>query len=131
MCDGGHYLFTRGIEGRYIRCNSLFVRIPGSRDSSTSPPPIPQVVSSSHSSEPLPDLLERDSNRVLGDIDSDDKSPSEPFFKSSQARRWIEWQEQEAVALQAAGVCTQGSFSVPSDAGEELVSLTGGGERGC
>ena len=75
MCDLSHYPFTRGIEGRYIRCNSLFARIPGSRDSSSSPPPIPRVVSSSRATESLPDLIEWDSDGVLGDIDSDDESP--------------------------------------------------------
>ena len=40
MCDLGHYPFARGIEGRYIRRHTLFVRVPGSRDSSASPPPI-------------------------------------------------------------------------------------------
>ena len=99
MCDLGHYPFTRGIEGRYIQSHTLFARIPGLRDSSASPPPIPRVVSSSRASESLPDLLEWDSDRFLGDIDSDDESSPEPFFKSSEARRWIERQEQEAVAL--------------------------------
>ena len=130
MCDLGHYPFTRGIEGRYIRRHTLFARIPGSRDSSASPPPIPQVVSSSRSPESLPDLLEWDSDGFLGDIDSDDKSPLEAFFKSSEARRWIERQEQEAVALRAAALCSQGSFPASSDAGEEPSSSTGGGEWG-
>ena len=130
MCDLGHYPFTQGIEGRYIRRHTLFARIPGSRDSSASPPPIPQMVSSSRTPESLPSLLEWDSNGFLGDVDSDDKSPSESFFKSPEARRWIEWQEQEAVALRAAGVCSQGSFPVSSDASEEPSSLTGGGEWG-
>ena len=99
MCDLSHYPFTRGIEGCYIQRNFLFARVSGSRDSSSSPSPIPRVVSPSHSPESLPDLIEWDSNGFLGDIDSDDKSPPEPFFKSSEARRWIEQQEQEAVAL--------------------------------
>ena len=34
------------------------------------------------------------------------------------------------VTLQAAGVCSQGSFPVSSDAGEEPSSSTGGGEWG-
>ena len=130
MCDGGYYPFTRGIEGRYIRRNSLFARIPGSRDSSASPPPIPRVVSSLHSPESLPDLIEWDSDGFLGDIDSDDESPSEPFFKSSEARCWIEQQEQEVVALRTAALCSQGSFLASSDAGKEPSSSTGGGEWG-
>ena len=130
MCDLGHYPFARGIEGRYIRRNSLFARIPGSRDSSSSPSPIPRVISSSRATESLPDLLEWDSDGVLEDIDPDDESPSEPFFKSSEARRWIERQEQEAVALQAAALCSQGSFPASSDAGEEPSSSVGGREWG-
>ena len=89
MCDLSHYPFTRGIEGRYIRCHSLFARIPGSRDSSASPPLIPRVVSPLCTPESLPEFLEWDSNGFLGDIDSDDKSPPQPFFKSPEARRWI------------------------------------------
>ena len=130
MCDLRHYPFTQGIEGRYIQRHSLFTRILGSRDSSSSPPPIPRVVSSSHTSESLPDLLKWDSDGNLGDIDSDDKSPSEPFFKSSEARRWIERQEQEAVTLQVSALCSRGSFPASSDAGEEPSSSTGGGEWG-
>ena len=130
MCDGGHYPFTRGVEGRYIRRQFLFARVPGSRNSSSSPPPIPRVVSSSRATESLPDLLKWDSDGVLGDINSDDESPPEPFFKSSEARRWIERQEQEAVALRATAVCSQGSFPASSDAGEEPSSSTGGGEWG-
>ena len=128
MCDGGHYPFTRGIEGRYIRRQFLFARVPGSRDSSSSPPPIPRVVSSSRATESLPDLLEWVSDGVLGDINSDDESPPEPFFKSSEARRWIERQEQEAVTLRATALCSQGSFPASSDAGEEPSSSAGGGE---
>ena len=130
MCDLSHYPFTRGIEGRYIRCHSLFARVPGSRDSSASPPPIPRVVSSSCASEYLPDLLEWDSDGIMGDINTDGESPPESFFKSSEARRWIERQEQEAVALRAAAVCSQGSFPASSDAGEEPSSSAGGGEWG-
>ena len=89
MCDLSHYPFTRGIEGRYIRHNTLFVRIPGSRDSSASPPPIPQMVSSSGTPESLPSLLNWDSNGFLGDVNSDDESSPEPFFKSPEARWWI------------------------------------------
>ena len=88
MCDGGHYPFTRGIEGRYIRRNSLFARIPGSRDSSSSPPPIPRVVSSLRATEFLPDLLEWDSDGVLGDIDSDDKSSPDTGGKGSLTQ-WV------------------------------------------
>ena len=87
------------------------------------------MVSSLHSPESLPNLLEWDSDGFLGDIDSDDKSSSEPFFKSSEARRWIKRQEQEAVALRTAAVCTQ-AFPASSDAGEEPSSSTGGGEWG-
>ena len=130
MCDGGHYPFTRGIEGCYIRRQFLFAQVPGSRDSSSSPPPIPRVVSSSRATESLPDLLEWDSDGVMGDIDTDDESPPEPFFKSSEARRWIEQQEQEAVALRAAALCSQGSFPASSDAGEIPSSSAGGGEWG-
>ena len=67
MCDGGHYPFTRGIEGRYIRHNSLFARIPGPGDSSASSPPLPRLVSSLRTPESLPDLLKWDSDGVLGD----------------------------------------------------------------
>ena len=130
MCDLRHYPFTRGIEGRYIRRNSLFARIPGSRDSSSSSSPIPRVVSSSRASESLPNLIEWDSDGFLGDVDTDDESPSEPFFKSSEARRWIERQEQEAVALRAAALCSQGSFPASLDAGEVPSSSAGGGEWG-
>ena len=130
MCDLSHYPFTRGIEGRYIRRHTLFARIPGSRDSSTSPPPIAQVVSSSRTPESLPSLLDWDSDRFLGDVDSDDESFPEPFFKSPEARWWIERQEQEAVALRATSVRPQGSFPTSSDAGEEPSSSTGGAEWG-
>ena len=53
--------------------------------------------------------------------------PSPPV---SEVRRWIERQEQEAVALRAAAVCSQGSFPASSDAGKEPSSSTGGGEWG-
>ena len=39
MCDLGHYPFTRGIEGRYIRRNSLFARLP---DQGIPLPPLPR-----------------------------------------------------------------------------------------
>ena len=88
------------------------------------------MVSSSRTSESLPDLIEWDSDGFLGDVDTDDESPQEPFFKSSEARHWIERQEQEAVALRAAALCSQGSFPASSDAGEEPSSSAGGGEWG-
>ena len=93
-------------------------------------PQIPRVVSSSRTPESLPSLVDWESDRFLGDIDSDDESPPEPFFKSSEARHWIEQQEQQAVTLRVASVRPQGSFPASSDAGEEPPSLTGGGEWG-
>ena len=130
MCDLGHYPFSRGIEGCYIRHNSLFAQVPGSRDSSSSPPLIPRMVSSSGTSESLPKLVEWDSDGFLGDIDSDDESSSEPFFKSPEARHWIKRQEQEVVALRVVGVHPQGSFPASLDAGEESPPSLGRGEWG-
>ena len=130
MCNLGHYPFSQGIEGCYIRRHSLFVRVPGSRGSSSSPPLIPRMVSPSCTSESLPDILKWDSNGFLGDVNSDDKSLSRPFFKSSEARRWIEQQEQEAAALRTANMCPLGSFPSFLDAGKEPSSSSGGGEQG-
>ena len=58
-------------------------------------------------------------------------APSAPsFFKSPQTRRWVELQEQEAVALCAANLRAPGSCPTYQDAGEESSSSSGGGERG-
>ena len=86
MCDLGYYPFTQGTEGHYIQHHSLFARVPGSRESSASPLPLPQVVSSSRTPESLPELVDWDSNGFLGDVNTEDKSPSEPFFKSPEVR---------------------------------------------
>ena len=107
MCNLGYYPLERGINRRYNRRRFLFAGIPGSRDSSASPPPIPRVVSSSRTPDSLPDLL---SDGVLGDLNSDVESlPS--FFKSPETRRWVELQEQEAVALCAANTGGEGSLT--------------------
>ena len=74
--------------------------------------------------------IDWDSNGFLGDVDSDVESPSEPFFKSPEARRWIEWPEQEAVALRMANVCSLGSFPASLDAGKESSSSSDRGEWG-
>ena len=52
------------------------------------------------------------------------------FFKSPQTRRWVELQEQEAVALCASNLHAPGSCPTYQDAGEEPSSSSGGGERG-
>ena len=125
MCDLRYYPLERGVGGRYNQRHFLFVGVPGSRDSSSSPPPIPQVVSSSRTPDSLPNLL---SDGVLGDLDSDVES-SPLFFKSPETRRWVELQEQEAVALCAANMHSPGSCPTLQDAGEESPSSAGGGER--
>ena len=125
MCDLGYHPLERGVGGHYNRRRFLFAGVPGSRDSSASPPPIPRVVSSSRTPDSLPDLI---SDGALGDLDSDVESPPS-FFKSPEARRWVELQEQEAVALCTANMRTPGSCSTPQDADEESSSLSGGGER--
>ena len=104
--------------------------VPGSRDSSASPPPIPQVISSSCTPESLPDLISRDSDGALGELNSDVESPSRSFFKSSEARHWIEFQEQEAVALCVSNMHAPGLCSMPQDAGKEPSLSSGRGERG-
>ena len=126
MCDLGYYPLERGINCQYTRRRFLFAGVPGSRDSSASPPPIPRVVSSSRTPDSLPDLL---SDGALGDLDSDVESPPS-FFKSPKTRRWVELQEQEAVALCASNLRTPGSCPTYQDAGEEPPSSSGGGERG-
>ena len=125
MCDLGYYPLERGINRRYHRRHFLFAGIPGSRDSSASPPPIPRVVPSSRSLDSLPDLV---SDGELGDLDSDVESPPS-FLKSPQTRRWIELQEQEAVSLSAANLRAPGSCPTYQDAGEGSPSSSGGGER--
>ena len=125
MCDLGYYPLERGINRRYHRRRFLFVGIPGSRDSSASPPPIPRVVSSSLTPDSLPNLL---SDRDMGDLDSNVESPPS-FFKSPETRRWIERQEQEAVSLCAANLRAPRSCPTPQDASEEPPSSSSGGER--
>ena len=71
MCDLGYYPLERG-GGRYTRRRFLFAGVPGSRDSSASPPPILRVVSSSHTPNSLPNLI---SDGALGDLVSDVESP--------------------------------------------------------
>ena len=126
MCDLGYYPLERGINCRYHRHRFLFAGIPGSRDSSASPPPIPRVVSSTRTPDSLPDLI---SDGALGDLNSDVKS-SPLFFKSPETRRWVELQEQEAVALCVSNLRAPGSCPTYQDAGEEPPSSSGGGERG-
>ena len=126
MCDLSYYPLERGINRRYHRRRFLFEGIPGSRDSSASPPPIPRVVSSSRTPDSLPDLI---SDGALGDVDSD-VEPSPSFFKSLETRRWIELQEQEAVSLCAANLRAPGSCPTYQDAGKGSPSSSGGGERG-
>ena len=125
MCDLGYYPLERGVNRRYNRRRFLFAGVPGSRDFSASPPPIPRVVSSSRTPDSLPDLI---SNGALGDLDSDVESPPS-FFKSPKTWRWVELQEQEAVALCAANLRAPGSWSTFQDAGEESPPLSSGGER--
>ena len=127
MCDGGYYPLSRGIGGRYIRRPSLFARVPGSRDSSASPP---RLVSSPSTPDSLPGLVRLGSRDADGDLDSGFDSPSESFFKSDETRRWVERQEQEAVALWSAGVCSPGSDPASSDASEGSSSSSDRGERG-
>ena len=126
MCDLGYYPLERGINRRYHQRRFLFAGIPGSRDSSASPPLIPRVVSSTRTSDSLPDLI---SDGALGDLDSDVESPP-PFFKSPEMRRWVELQEQEAVSLCTANLRAPRSCPTYQDAGEEPPSSSGGGERG-
>ena len=126
MCDLGYYPLEQGVGGCYNRRHFLFAGVPGSRDSSASPPPIPRVVSSSRTPDSLPDFI---SDGALGDLNSDVKSPPS-FFKSPEAWRWVELQEQEAVALRAANMRAPGSCPTPQDAGEESPSSSGGGEQG-
>ena len=90
---------------------------------------IPRVVSSLRTPESLPDLLSWDSDGVMGDIDSDAKSPPELFSKSPEARCWIKLQEQEAVALCSSNMRALGSVSTSPDAGEEPPLSSDGGER--
>ena len=125
MCDLGYYPLERGINRRYHRRCFLFAGIPGSRDSSASPPPIPRMVSSTRTPDSLPGLL---SDGALGDLDSDVESPS-LFFRSPKTRRWVELQEQEAVALCASNMCAPGSCPMPQDAGEESPPSSGEGGR--
>ena len=125
MCDLGYYPLERGINRQYHRRRFLFEGVPGSRDSSASPPPIPRVVPSSRTLDSLPDLL---SDGVLGDLDSDVESPPS-FLKSPQTWHWVELQEQEAVSLSAANLRAPGSCPTHQDAGEESPSSSGGGER--
>ena len=125
MYNLGYYPLERGINRRYHQRRFLFAGIPGSRDSSASPPPIPRVVSSSRTTDSLPDLI---SDGVLGDVNSDVESPPS-FFKSPETRRWVEIQEQEAVALCTTNLRAPGSCPTYQDADEEPPSSSGGGER--
>ena len=57
----------------------------GSRNSSASPPPLPQVVPSLWTPDSLPGLISWDSDGIMGDIDSDVEPPWSP--SSSPPRR--------------------------------------------
>ena len=125
LCDRGHYALNRGLGGRYHRRSSLFARGSGSRDSSPSPS---RVVSSSGTPDSLPELIGCNTRDAIGDVDSDFDPSSQSFFKSCETRRWVERQEQEAVALFSSGLCSSGSCSTSADAGEEAPSSTDRGE---
>ena len=111
MCELSHYPSTHSPPPEALRVVTYDITpsLQGSLDQGIPLPPLPRYPEwyLPHAPESLPELLEWDSDRFLGDVNSDDKSPSQPFFKSPEVRCWIEWKEQEAVALRTAGVRAQ------------------------